>query len=153
MINKKYLSIILLIIFVVVAYFLLSNKSTFYSKNETTLVNDDVKNSSQFVGSFSVVLKSGDNPSEYGIAVFGKSENKTKVSIKMINFSNGIPQNASIYKGTCDNLEETKHGLANVANGSSESTLDITVDELINEFPLALVIGNAVTLSCTDIVN
>ena len=101
MINKNLALIGILLIFVAVSYLLLSNKSSFYQRNEVSNSTVSSPNSKISKKGFSVVLKNINKEEDGGIAVFGSTNNNTKIDIRLINFSNNSIFEAQIKKGTC----------------------------------------------------
>jgi Cu/Zn superoxide dismutase len=55
---------------------------------------------------------------------------KTKVQVELSNSPAGL-QPAHIHSGTCSNLGSVEYALASVENGKSESTVDVSVTDLL----------------------
>lgn len=67
-------------------------------------------------------------------------ENAQKVII-MVNIKKGpenVPQPSHIHAGDCTNLGQIIHPLTNVVNGSAQTTISTTLDDLKNSAPLAV---------------
>ena len=152
MFEKRYLFIVFLIIFVAVSYLLLNNKATFFEKNDLSLKTFDTNENQN--SSFSIVLGSGQNTQDTGIAVFARKDNKTQVSVKMLNFGGGQENQINLYLGTCQDLKTPKYTLSPLLSGSSETTLNIDFNEFFKTLPLLLVVGNAdlgEIISCSQV--
>ena len=72
----------------------------------------------------------------------------------------GAPENVSqpvhIHVGSCPEVGEVKYPLTNVLDGESVTTLDVTLEQLEIELPLAINVHKSVTeasvyISCGDI--
>jgi Cu/Zn superoxide dismutase len=89
--------------------------------------DDDEASSSDDV---TVELAEFDGSGQSGTATLSADGDQTRVVIS-IDSPISDSQPAHIHEGTCDNLTaEPAYGLPNVANGTSESTVDVTLDSL-----------------------
>ena len=81
---------------------------------------------------------------------------KTKVTLKLTGAPAGVAEPAHIHDGTCANLNPTpKYPLTNVSNGTSETTVDVSIADLTSQ-PFAINVHKspqeaAVYVSCGNI--
>lgn len=72
-----------------------------------------------------------------GIATLVETLGKVKIIIDLINYSNEF-QPAYIQAGNCGDLGVVKYTLESVAEGSSETLLDTSLDNLLGQLPLVI---------------
>lgn len=75
---------------------------------------------------------------ESGEAKIKEENGKAIVTISLTGFTKDIPQPAHIHTGDCPGLGAIKYPLTNVLNGSSATTLDVTLADLKQNLPLAI---------------
>lgn len=85
-----------------------------------------------------VTLSAQNNSGETGTAVLSDEKGKTKVKVTLTGTPAGVEQPAHIHVGSCPTPGAVKYPLTNVIDGTSETTLDISLDQLKNELPLAV---------------
>lgn len=94
---------------------------------------------------------------ESGLATLVDMGNsKTKVTLEMENAPSGVKQPAHIHAGTCRNIGEIVHSLFPLENGSSETTIDASLDAILEGLPMAINVHKSadeqtVYYSCGDI--
>jgi len=81
---------------------------------------------------------------------------KTQIILDLNGTPEEIVQPAHIHIGSCADLGGVKYPLSNVLNGSSETIIDIPLDQLLSELPLAVNVHKspeeiAVYVACGDI--
>jgi hypothetical protein len=70
---------------------------------------------------------------ETGTARLTAQGDQTKVEISLKGAPKGVPQPAHIHDGSCAKLDpKPKHGLENVVDGKSTTTVPAKLDELLN---------------------
>jgi len=73
-----------------------------------------------------------------GVATLTEIEGQTSVLIETTGAAADIPQPAHIHEGPCAELGGVNYPLTNVVNGSSETTVDVSFEQLAKELPLAI---------------
>lgn len=68
-----------------------------------------------------------------GTVTLTPMENQTKVTINLTGAPEGGVHPAHIHKGTCDNLGAPTYPLNDIRNGTSETTIDATVEAITSE--------------------
>lgn len=114
------------------------------------------KNNKEQEKSIYVELKSQNNSGQDGSATIVYMDGKAKVVINVPSGTKDIAQPAHIHMGTCPNPGAVTYPLTNVVNGISETIIDIPVEQLLNELPLAINVHKSaaevkVYTSCGDI--
>ncbi len=85
-----------------------------------------------------VALDSQNNSNQLGTATLQKVDGKLVVKIVLKGQPAGSSEPAHIHQGSCPNPGVVKYPLSPVVNGASETTLNITGDELLKLMPLAV---------------
>ncbi len=75
---------------------------------------------------------------ESGTATFAEADGKVTVTVSLTGFTSGVSQPAHLHVGACPGVGAVKYPLANIMNGTSVTTLDVTLAALKSELPLAL---------------
>lgn len=104
-----------------------------------------------------VSLQADKNSNESGTATLTEENGKTKVTLNMTGFSSNVQQPAHIHQGKCPDVGAVKYPLTSVYNGTSETTLNVTLDDLQKALPLAInvhknVPESNVYVSCGDLL-
>ena len=92
-----------------------------------------------------IALSEENNSGETGNVNLKDVEGKVHLSIGMKGFPEDTLQLARIISGKCNSLSEIRYDLTSIDSGRSESTLDISWDELKGKLPLAVVVYKAPT--------
>ncbi|MBI2591005.1 MAG: CHRD domain-containing protein [Candidatus Blackburnbacteria bacterium] len=103
-----------------------------------------------------VMLASENNSSETGTAFLKEADGKVVVTLAVENSPKGVTQPAHIHTGTCPNPGEVKYPLNSLVDGKSETTLNVSVNDLLSQMPLAVNVHKSVakakvSVSCGDI--
>jgi len=103
-----------------------------------------------------VELSEQNSSGESGTATLTEENNQTIVSIGMTGFQENVSQPAHIHIGSCPDVGSVTYPLTNVLNGESETILNVTLDQLEGELPLAINVHKSteeasVYVSCGDI--
>ncbi len=85
-----------------------------------------------------VTLGAQNNSKEMGTATLKEVDGKVTVTLDLTGTPKGVSQPAHIHTGSCPNPGAIKYPLTNVVDGKSETTLDVTMDKLRSELPLAV---------------
>lgn len=94
-----------------------------------------------------VALSAQNNSGEAGTATLKETDGKVVVSLSVTGERKGAIQPAHIHLGSCPNPGAIKYPLANVVDGKSETTLNVTMDQLRGELPLAVNVHKSVAQS------
>lgn len=91
-----------------------------------------------------------------GTATLTEVDGKVQVSINVSDSGDGVLQPAHIHTGACPNPGKIIYPLNGVAAGKSETTLDVSMQQLLNQLPLAINIHKSkeqidVYTACGDI--
>ncbi len=103
-----------------------------------------------------VTLDRQNNSNESGTAKFIEEAGKLKVVLALTGTLPDASEPAHIHAGSCANLGGPKYTLIPLAGGKSETMLDMTLDKLLLELPLAVNVHKSATeasvyVSCGDI--
>lgn len=85
-----------------------------------------------------VTLSEENKSGESGTATLVEKNGKVVVTVSLTGFTQDVSQPAHIHVGACPGVGTIKYPLKNVVNGSSETTIDATMDDLKKGLPLAL---------------
>lgn len=83
-------------------------------------------------------LMAQNSSGESGTATLTEFNGKTTVTLKMAGFPKGVTQPAHIHSGSCPTPGEVEYPLEFPLNGDSVTTLDVTLNELKAQEPLAI---------------
>jgi len=87
------------------------------------------------------------NSGEYGKAILKEIQGKTVVKLSLQGFPPDISQPAYIHEGFCPAVGKVKYTLNSLKNGQSETTLDVTLDQVLSQLPLAINIRKSASRS------
>jgi hypothetical protein len=133
----KIAALVLVILILVVAGYLIVGKgglSTLPTPNNTTSSQPP----SNLPKEVEVPLNTQNNSNELGVATLQKVNGKLVVKINLKGQTDNTPQPAHIHLGSCPNVGVVKYPLNPVVNGSSETILDTTGDDLPKLLPLSI---------------
>ncbi len=85
-----------------------------------------------------VTLAAENNSGISGTATIADQEGKAKVTVNVSGMATGAVLPGHIHTGSCVSLGGTKYALSSIENGLSETILDVSVDQLLSELPLAI---------------
>ena len=124
------------LIYALVYYFLVAGKKT---KLQTTPQSPQSESGEQTNPQvLTVTLTAQNNSGQPGTAIIAEENGKAKVSLFINNAPKGVAQPAHIHAGACPGVGEVKYPLSNVLDGKSETALDVGIDQLKSELPLAV---------------
>jgi hypothetical protein len=134
-VNTKYLAIAVAVIVVIGGLFLLggANLGQNTTDQESTSAPSPENGSSE-----SVVLSEQNSSGENGIATLREVDGKVVVDVQMTGGPQDTPQPAHIHLGECPTPGEVLHPLTNVVSGESETSLDVSIEDLKGRLPLAI---------------
>jgi hypothetical protein len=113
---------------------------------------DNVDNQ-DMVGDVDVSLFARNDSGQSGLAIFSRIAEKTKISIRISNPQVIELQPAKIVIGSCLDPGPAKHILNNLVNGVSQTIIGVSLDQLKEDLPLAVMISksnqdSAIVTSC-----
>ena len=144
---KKALPVLIVIVIIAAGAWYYFNQPTTTPAN--TNQNDTANRS------LSLTLAEQNQSSQSGTANIFEVGDKTKIELTLRN-SPSEPQPAHIHTGSCAELGGVKYPLTFPVNGTSDTTLDVSYDELLAELPLAINVHKSVAeasvyVACADI--
>lgn len=91
-----------------------------------------------------------------GMAVLTEIRGKVKVVMNLSGPSGGILRPAHIHTGSCTDIGGVKYPLSSLDEGASQTDLDMSLDQLLTQLPLAINIHKSpeepsIYLACGDI--
>lgn len=103
-----------------------------------------------------VALSEQNASGESGTATLMEVDEKVKVTLNLTGAPEGVTQPAHIHMGSCPDVGEVKYALNSPVNGVSETTLDVTLDQMKSELPLGINVHKSETeattyVSCGDL--
>ncbi len=84
------------------------------------------------------------NSDEFGIATLVEESGQVTVTLSLEGFTQDVSQPAHIHVGSCPGVGSVSYPLTNVLNGASITTLNVTLDQLEDELPLAINVHKSV---------
>ena len=103
-----------------------------------------------------VNLSSQNNSGESGTGTLKAMEGKTHIELALTGSSALVPQPAHIHMGSCLALGGVKYPLTFPIDGASETMLDVSLEQLLSELPLAINVHKSpqeasVYVACGDV--
>lgn len=140
------------IVYGLVYYLFLGNKGT---SVYTTPPTGQAEQSTYSSG-MEVVLSEKNDSGENGVATLTESGGQTTVTIALNNASESGEQPAHIHTGACPTPSAVTYPLTNVVNGSSVTVLDVSLEKLRSQLPLAVNVHKSAAdiktyVSCGDL--
>jgi len=144
---KKALPILIVVILIAAGIIWYLNRDV----DTGNLINDALPLSR----SLSLTLVEQNLSGQSGTANIFEVGDKTKIELTLRNSPAG-PQPAHVHTGSCAELGGVKYPLTSPVNGTSDTTLDVSYDELLAELPLAINVHKSVAeagvyVACADI--
>ena len=152
--NKNLMIGVVVLVIVVVGGFLLRGKSQ-TATTETSPLENLATPTPRVL---SVTLNEVSNSKESGEAILEEVDGKTKVTLNLTGAPGGVTQPAHIHKGECPGVGDVVYPLTFPVDGQSETTLEVGLDELTAQLPLAINIHKSaseakVYVACGQIPN
>ncbi len=103
-----------------------------------------------------LVLSENSDSGENGTATLKEVEGKVVVSVELTGQPEGTIQPMHIHKGSCPGVGDVLYPLTNAVMGKSETTIEVTLDALLAQAPIAINVHKStsqpkVYFSCGDI--
>lgn len=85
-----------------------------------------------------IQLNEENNSGELGTATLKDTEGKVMVALNLTGAPKGVAQPAHIHEGSCPGVGAVKYPLTSASDGRSETTLNISLEKLLSQLPLAV---------------
>lgn len=146
--------VIAVLLYAAFYYFFLSNSSN-PSYNTQTAVPSSTSEA-VIAKEMTVNLATENDSGESGTAMLKEENSKTTVTLNLTGYAKDVPQPAHIHVGACPGVGAVKYPLNDVLNGVSVTTLNVTMDQLKKDLPLAINVHKSakditVYTSCGDL--
>lgn len=138
------------IIYGAIYYFFLKNNNK-YNYNQSSMQYSSpspsqvVPSSGAMSNEVTVILKPVNNYNEAGTVVFKEESGQVKVIVNLTGYIKDVVQPAHIHMGVCPGVGAVKYPLTSIVNGSSVTTLSVSLDELKKALPLAINVHKSAT--------
>ena len=147
--NRNLLLVVGAIILLAAGYFLFLNRPP---QPALETVEEAVTPSEEFT----VTLAEQNESGETGVATLVEENGSVKVTLSLTGVPEGISQPVHIHAGACPDVGAVVYPLNNVVDGDSETTLDVTMEQLRAGMPLAINVHKSVKesgvyVSCGDL--
>lgn len=136
------------IIYGAVYYFFLS-KNNGYNDSKSSTQYSSPSPEVMMSKDVTVVLKPVNDSGEVGTAILSSENGVTKIVISLTGYTKDVQQPAHIHLGECPGVGTVKYPLTSVVNGVSETLLDLTLESLKKELPLAINVHKSATEAST----
>ena len=118
---------------------------------------EDEDEENKTIDKITVELTEENDSGESGKARLVEENNQVTVTISIDDSPEDVSQPAHIHLGSCPEVGGVKYPLTNILNGESITTVDVTLDQLKSELPLAINIHKSVDeasvyVSCGNII-
>lgn len=150
--NKNIFTVVALVVLAIIGYMIYTNRPI-TQPTPTPIISTP---SPSPTNQLTIQLNPVGESTESGTAVLKEENGKTMVTLALNNAPSGVKQPAHIHLGGCPGVGEVKYALTFPVDGQSETTLEVTLDQLKNELPLAINIHKSapevkVYVACGDI--
>ncbi len=135
--------VVAVILYGAVYYFFIRKNGTSYNYNSNTNYSPPAQSQrsaspSAAGNSMVVTLAAEQNSGESGTATLTEVGSKTQVVLNLTGAPADIAQPAHIHTGTCPGVGAVQYPLTSVTNGKSQTTLDVSIEQLRSQLPLAI---------------
>ena len=128
--------VVAVVVYGLVYQFLL--KKAYKDSNNYSQTNYNQSTPGAVMKKMVVTLAAENSSGESGTVTLTEDNGKTKVSLTVSGYATSVAQPAHIHVGSCPGVGAVKYPLTNVVNGKSETTIDVTIDQLKAIEPLAI---------------
>lgn len=149
---KHFLIIVLIVILAVAGYYY------YFNKGDGEVQVPQPSAESQEPRNITIALGTLNNSGQSGTAILTEDGTKTKVLLVTNGgMAGNTPQPAHIHIGSCPTPGAVKYPLTAVVNGSSETSVDVALDKILTELPLAINVHKSaqevkISTVCGDLV-
>jgi len=146
--NKSVIAILGVIVIVGIGWYFLNSGTDTQSPVDT---QEEVTG-----GEIVVVLREQNGSGESGTATITETEGGVRVVLSLTGVPEGVVQPAHIHLNSCADIAGVQYPLTSSVNGSSETTLEVSMDELQGGLPLSVNVHKSaaeasVYVACGDI--
>lgn len=144
------------VLVIVVIGYLLFNRQTQPIPQPTITITPQTASPSVAISGVTVTLSEQNTSRESGIATLVEVNGQAVVILALTGAPEDVVQPAHIHVGSCPDVGAVKYPLTFPVNGRSETTLDVTLDQLRLEMPLAINVHKSaqeasVYVSCSNL--
>lgn len=156
--KKAIISTVVALAVVAVGLFLYFKKNPTQQPNNQTVTTTEQSATNSQSKTVAVAMLPQNNSGESGIATLKDINGKTSVVLTLSGAPTGVTQPAHIHTGSCATIGGVAYPLTFPVNGSSETILNVSLDELLKKLPLAINVHKSgseanVYFACGDITN
>lgn len=131
------------IIYALLYYFVIAKKGGYnYNSNSSSYTAPSAlsptSGNAMMAGKMTVLLSELNASGETGTAILSDENGKTKVVLSITGALAGASQPAHIHLGSCPTPGAVKYPLTNVIDGKSETVVDVSLENLKKQLPLAI---------------
>lgn len=123
------------LVLLLVGYMVLSNRPEDQTPQETITSDETTSPASEEI---TVMLDEQNDSGESGTATLVEENGQVKVTLTLTGAPQGVTQPAHIHTGSCPDVGAVTYPLTSPVDGASETMLDVTLDQLRSEMPLAI---------------
>lgn len=125
-------------------YYLFLGKKGGYNSNQTqygaqpTTAANPTTSQQAMSAEMTVPLAQENKSGESGTATLKEANGQVTVTITLTGYAKDVAQPAHIHAGSCPGVGAVKYPLTSVVNGKSTTVLQVTLDQLKAQLPLAV---------------
>lgn len=124
-------------------YFVIQNPQNFFPNQNPQLPTATPQNKDEIYDiaspkEITVFLNEQSNSNESGTATLTEVDDQTLVTLTLTGALQGVSQPAHIHEGSCPNVGEIIYPLSQIVNGRSETMIEATLEQILNQLPLAI---------------
>lgn len=154
--NRNLIIVGVVVIVAVVGYILLSNQAKTPNQPTPLPIVQPTEPEAVMEKEKTLTLAEQNKSGQTGVVTLKEVDGKLLVTVTMSGTPSDVLQPAHIHAGACPGVGAVKYPLTNIKDGSSETTLDVTLDQLTSELPLAVNVHKSATqisayTACADL--
>lgn len=156
--KKAIISTLVALAVIAVGLFLYFKKTPTQQPTDQPATTTEQSTTNSQSKTIAVAMLPQNNSGESGIATLKDINGKTSVVLTLSGAPTGVTQPAHIHTGSCATIGGVAYPLTFPVNGSSETILNVSLDELLKKLPLAINVHKSgseanVYFACGDITN
>ena len=128
----------------VIVYFVFFNRPATTPEITDTETTEMMEDESMMAKSMMLNLAEQNDSGEMGTISLVETNGQVMVTLTTQGAPEEVPQPAHIHTGSCPDVGGVAYPLTNVVNGESETLLDVTMEQLESEMPLAINVHKSV---------
>jgi len=127
-------------VWIIIALLIIAGLAIAYWPKQEDISSTPVETTTEITESMKqvVTLASQNNSGQQGNVDLEETDGKVKVMVKLNAVSPDVSQPVHIHEGTCANIGKIVYPLTALSSGSSETMLDVSLDELLAAMPLSI---------------